>query len=147
MRPNSWIVWIGKNLGYGVLSKYLWPRTSAAVLTVENGKLLAIDTGDYLMLPGGGLEHGEMFEEAAKREALEETGYRVRLTEKLVESINSIGGVEFLYKAELVEEEPVHEGSWEGDPVWIELDEIGSKQWRHNRDVEEILERANKVNF
>jgi len=31
------------------------------------------------MLPGGGLEYGESFDEAARRETSEETGYRIQV--------------------------------------------------------------------
>jgi 8-oxo-dGTP pyrophosphatase MutT (NUDIX family) len=140
MGLKSWIVWKGKDLGYGFLCKYLWPRASAAALVVEDKKLLAIDTGDYLMLPGGGLEHGETFIEAAKRETLEETGYRIHVVEKLYEGINSVGGAEFLYRAELSGREQVHDGNWEGQPIWINIDEIENRTWRHNRDVKAILD-------
>lgn len=140
MGLKSWVVWKGANLGYGLFSKILWPRASAAAFVVEEEELLAVDTGDYLMLPGGGLEYGEMFDEAAERETLEETGYKIQVKEKLGEGVNSVGGAEFIYSAELLDEERIHEGTWEGKPVWIDLDEIRDRNWRHNRDVKDILD-------
>ena len=139
MSMKSWIIWKGKDLVVGFLSSHLWPRTSAAALVIKDEKLLAIDTGDYLMLPGGGLEKGERFEQAAKREALEETGYRVKILEKLEQGMNSVGGVEVLFRAELLDEKQFHDGNWEGEPVWIDIDEIRDKTWRHDRNVKDIL--------
>jgi len=140
MGLKSWIIWKGKNSVYGFLCKFLWPRASAASLVVDNGKLLVIDIGDYLMLPGGALEYGETFAEAAERETLEETGFKTNITQKLHEGVNSVGGVEVLYRAELQGKDPVHSGNWEGNPIWIKTEEIGDRTWRHDRDVETMLD-------
>jgi len=140
MGLRSWIIWKGADLGYGLVSKILWPRASAVAFVVEDEKLLAIDTGDFLMLPGGGLEYGETFEDSAEREAFEETGYRVEIKEKLDEETNSVGGAEIFYEAELLDEAQIHEGSWEGNPVWIDLDQIEDRKWRYNRDVKSLLD-------
>lgn len=140
MGLKSWIIWKGGNLGYGFLSRFLWPRASSVAIIVEEKKILAIDTGNYLMLPGGGLEYGESFEEAAKRETLEETGYRVKVKEKISEKINSVGGVEQIYQAELLEREQVHDGDWEGEPIWLDLEKVGDRDWRYNRSIKDVLD-------
>lgn len=140
MGLRSWIIWKGADLGYGLVSKILWPRASAVAFVVVDKKLLAVDTGDYFMLPGGGLEYGETFEDAAKREVFEETGYRIEIRENLDEGVNSVGGAEIVYEAELLEEEQIHEGSWEGKTVWIDLVDIIDKEWRYNRDVKSLLD-------
>jgi 8-oxo-dGTP diphosphatase len=52
----------------------------------EDGILLAKHSkkgSDYWVLPGGGLEKGESFAEATRREVLEETGYEVRVGDLL----------------------------------------------------------------
>ena len=56
---------------------------STGIAIIRDGKVLAVRraAGDYLggnyELPGGGIESGETFEEAVKREAREETGLEV----------------------------------------------------------------------
>jgi 8-oxo-dGTP pyrophosphatase MutT (NUDIX family) len=58
-------------------------RKRASVVCVYGGKLLvlvAIDPASgrrYLLIPGGAVEEGETPLEAAERETMEETGYRV----------------------------------------------------------------------
>lgn len=140
MGLRSWIIWKGANIGYGLFSRILWPRASAVAFVVEGNQILAVDTGEYLMLPGGGLGYGETFDEAAERETLEETGYQVEVKQKLRERTNSVGGVEVIYDAELLDGEQHHEGTWEGKPVWIELDEIEDRNWRYNRDMKAVLD-------
>lgn len=55
------------------------------VLCVSQGNLLVVEhqdpaTGErYWVLPGGGRERGETFEQTAVREVLEETGVKIRL--------------------------------------------------------------------
>ena len=56
-------------------------------ILIEKEKVLCIDCryedGDYFLFPGGGLEAGETIAEAAIREMLEETGFKVKI-KKLV---------------------------------------------------------------
>lgn len=51
-------------------------RKAARGIVSHNGKiaLLHVTKYNYHKLPGGGVEEGEMYEEAFKREVLEETG-------------------------------------------------------------------------
>lgn len=63
------------------------PRRQAAkvVLLDQDGAILLFrggvpsrpDAGTWWFMPGGGLEPGESFEEAARREVKEETGYEI----------------------------------------------------------------------
>lgn len=59
-------------------------RRTARVVIVRSGKVLLLhhrrrDGTDVWATPGGGLEDGETFEEAAYREAFEETGLAVSI--------------------------------------------------------------------
>jgi tRNA(adenine34) deaminase len=60
-------------------------RKRVSVVVVEKNKILGFHAEDptnkkkYFFLPGGQIEPGETFEEAALRETLEETGFRVEL--------------------------------------------------------------------
>ncbi len=62
-------------------------RTRTSVVVVKNDRLLTFKAVDpvngksYLFLPGGGIEPTETAPEAAVRETLEETGYRIQVDE------------------------------------------------------------------
>ena len=82
------------------------PQVGVGVLLVRNKKLLLVkrkynpDAG-YWSIPGGHLDLGERVEDAAEREALEETGFNVKIT-SLAGIINKImydknGKIEYHY--------------------------------------------------
>ncbi|MFB6191586.1 MAG: NUDIX domain-containing protein [Candidatus Nanohaloarchaea archaeon] len=143
MGIRSWISWRGKDIGYGLLGKLLWPRCSAAAVVIEDEKILAIDTGDYLMLPGGGIESGESFRETAERETREETGVEIEVQELLMEQENSVGGVEKIFRGRPVNSKATG-GHWEGEPSWISLDRALERQWRHDRDIGRLADATGK---
>ncbi|ANU13253.1 MutT:nudix family protein [Planococcus halocryophilus Or1] len=62
-------------------------RDSARVILIKNSEVAFIErvkNGDtYFVFPGGGIKKGETPKEAAKREALEETGLEVEILECL----------------------------------------------------------------
>lgn len=58
-------------------------RVRVSVLIVRDGEILLVRHekrgASYWLLPGGGVEYGESLHDAARREALEETGLEVRM--------------------------------------------------------------------
>ncbi|MBV2167497.1 MAG: tRNA adenosine(34) deaminase TadA [Bdellovibrio sp.] len=63
-------------------------RDRTSVIVVHKNKILGFHAVDptsqtpYFFVPGGGIEEGESSVEAAARECLEETGYKVRILEE-----------------------------------------------------------------
>lgn len=110
-------------------------RVGAYVLLLEEGKLLLCrlsrptPKGLIWTLPGGGLEFGEHPEQAAVREAREETGFEVAL-EGLV-SVESYLGVEvqhlcFIYRGRILSGELAFEQNGSTDEVrWVTPAEAG----------------------
>ena len=65
-----------KIVGKNYVGKYTKTRVACRCIIISDGKLLlSCETkGDFLMLPGGGLEEGETEAECCIREVSEETG-------------------------------------------------------------------------
>ena len=136
----SWFLSTGERLGIRVFSYFFWPPASASVIAVKDGKLLAVRTEDYLMLPGGLMEPGEDFRECAERETFEETGLEVEIVEEISSRVKKYGGVEKVFSAQIKGGEL--EGSWEGKPEYVPLEEVSGENWRWNRDVESLIDKS-----
>lgn len=133
----SWFLSTGERLGIRFFSYFFWPPASASVVVLQDEKLLAVRTDEYMMLPGGLMEGGEDFRECAARETLEETGIEVELVEEISSRVRKYGGVEKIFYAEAAGGEL--NGSWEGNPEYVPLEEVSEEEWRWNRDVNELL--------
>lgn len=61
-------------------------RKASRVIIVDHGKILLeyMSKGEFYMLPGGGIHPKESYEQCAKREVLEETGYKISVHEEKV---------------------------------------------------------------
>ena len=136
----SWILSEGEQLGVNIISRVLWPPATAFNLVIQDEKLLAVRTDDYLMLPGGIAERGETLKECAVRETREETGIEVNIKSKLQTKAWNSGGIEKIFHAEPAGGEL--SGSWEGKPEYIPLNELEKEDWRRNRDVDKIIQQV-----
>ena len=137
----SWFLSTGEKIGSRIVSKIFWPPCSAsAVVFNDNGELLVVENGDYLMLPGGILERGESFSECAEREVREETGFEIKILERIDEWDKEFAGVEVIFTGEVAGGEI--SGSWEGNPKFLPVEEALERNWRWDRDIEEVLEKA-----
>lgn len=89
-------------------------RNRAAAIIIQNGSLLLIHRQkpdqDYYILPGGGVELDESFQEACIREVKEETGLDV-LHLQLVHKYHSKVGEEHYFLTRIPALEPVLGGS------------------------------------
>ena len=58
-------------------------RTAARAVIVRDGKLLAVrihsELGEFMVLPGGGQNHGETLHQAVVREVMEELGLKIQV--------------------------------------------------------------------
>lgn len=86
-------------------------RVRAAGILVDNNKILLIkhkkNNNEYWLLPGGGVDYGETFSEAVKREFFEETNLNVKVKDMvfIMESINPDGGRHIVNVVFIVEKE------------------------------------------
>jgi ADP-ribose pyrophosphatase YjhB (NUDIX family) len=105
-------------------NKIFWPSPRAEVHLKRDNSILFLKNGKNLILPGGRLETREKFEEAAKRETKEETGIDIKILNQRQSYVNSIGDIVIQFEAEIGNEPPKLEGNWEGEPKWIEEQEL-----------------------
>jgi 8-oxo-dGTP pyrophosphatase MutT (NUDIX family) len=111
---------------------------SARAVVLHDGRILAIDQGAYLELPGGKLRPGETSREGVVREIEEETGVKVEPVERIKEE--SFGPVlEILYRAEARSIGEL-EGSWEGRPTWVPLPEVDEREWHFHPELPGMLD-------
>ncbi len=115
-------------------------RERASVVCVHEGKLLIVHMQDPAtqisrpFVPGGGLEAGETAQEAAVREAREETGYAVKIVGDghLVEYPFSWDGKDYwcktwFFKADLAEAfcepRPVDDADYHMGAEWLQIED------------------------
>lgn len=128
-------------------------RIRSAVIIEENDKILLIkrvkEGQTYFVFPGGQVERGETFEQAAIREALEEIGVIVELEELFFEL--SFNGQQVYYRAKIIggkigtgtgpeySQPELYSGTFE--PVWLAENELTKHDVRPMELIEKLFER------
>ena len=120
---------VGKNYS----GKWDKTRTACRCIVIRDGKLLLAHetaTGQW-MLPGGGLEPGEDERECCIREVAEETGYRIRPTDCVLEIDEYYGDFKWVnryFLGEITGQTAVRlterEKEAGTEPRWLPLEEI-----------------------
>jgi ADP-ribose pyrophosphatase YjhB (NUDIX family) len=111
------------------ISKIFWPPPTVSVLAYgDHGDVLALNLDGNYRLPGGFLDKGENFKEAAAREVKEETGFEVEIGRLLDIRHNESGGPNIFFEAEVVEGD--RKASWEGEPEFVPKEDIKDKVWK-----------------
>ncbi|MDP5277114.1 NUDIX hydrolase [Chengkuizengella axinellae] len=113
-------------------------RNRGSVVLIEDNKVGLIkrvrEDSVYYVFPGGGIEDGETPEEGAKREALEELGVKVNVSECI--STIEFNGTQYFFLAEIIDgdfgtgkgEEYTDENRQRGTylPMWIEINKLST---------------------
>ena len=122
-----------------------YPKVGVGVIIIRNGKILLGERlsshgAGTFQIPGGHLEFGESFEDAAVREASEETGLKNLIPKEVVSLGNdiayekhyiSIGVLVESLEGEPYDAEPEHSRNWK----WYNIDNLPSNIFPHSRRV------------
>lgn len=127
------------------MSEPVRPKVGVGTIVVRDGKILLGERlsghgAGTFQLPGGHLEFGETFEDAALREILEETGLTDIVLKGIVSVSNdiafekhyvSIGVLAECRDEEPIAAEPEHSKNWQ----WYDLDDLPSPIFPHSKRV------------
>ena len=126
-----------------VMSRLVWPSTSAAVLAAKDGHILTVRIGDMYMLPGGVVEPGETLEEAAVRETREETGLNIESQGRIYELRQPGKGPIQIFGGKILG--GALRKSSEGVPTMIPIDKVDQVKWRYGLDIPGMIIDLNLV--
>lgn len=146
------------------IEKLSW-RPSAYGIVIKDGKLLTPRHFGKHNLPGGGLDFGEMPEEALLREIHEETGIIARNPRLLavhstffklpfrtlptqspyIQSILLYYACEFAGGKFSLEKLDDHEKIYSGEPEWLPLEKLDEIELAGNDDWRDVVRQAMKL--
>ena len=136
-------------------------RIAARVLVEEKSKILFSkckdERGIFYTLPGGGIEKTELAKEAAFRECLEETGYKIKvgelvLVKEFIKKIpiveawkNGIHQIELIFKCKLdksfEKEIPKHQDVYQISLEWLAISELHKHRIYPTNNLEQYLKK------
>jgi 8-oxo-dGTP pyrophosphatase MutT (NUDIX family) len=116
---------------------------SAAVIHGKDGRFLVVERSDGLgvAFPGGLAWPREAPERTLRREVLEETGLRVVKARFLFafDDPTGLAASTSVFSATVCGDP---RGSWEGDPLWISLEELDTRVLPNQRPIVDYLLRG-----
>lgn len=135
-------------------------RVAAYAVVWRDGKLLMVKSGSgHWILPGGGVEDGEMIADAAVRECAEETGYKVNIDDDQpiyvreqpfyhTSSNKFYYSLQLFYNATLVDVDPDESLMLERDKdrenAWVDIHELPEESIHHtlNEFIAQLRQRS-----
>jgi 8-oxo-dGTP pyrophosphatase MutT (NUDIX family) len=120
------------------------PRGACCFVQREDGKILAVSRKydkTQMGLPGGKVEKGENFEDAAKRELFEETGIIATALRPIYEEIDDAEYHVITYVCD-VEDDLIIKTSEEGRVAWVTWEQLLSGPFGvYNQGLKDILKQ------
>lgn len=156
---NHYEIWEGRGfVDLELYSKLLSPsrrRACAAILDASHTHILMVKHSHngrtYWTLPGGGLEPGETFEQAAIREAKEETGLEVKIVMPIFDETYDHEGRAALSRCFLVSHRPGQTARLGHDPEQITLGPgnrmLQDLAWRPLADLSDDVQVSRVIEF
>lgn len=114
-------------------------RRNSRAIIVRDGKLLVLKRNNngnkFFVIPGGKIDEGETAEQAAEREALEETSVKSKVVREVFQEVVPDFGMTRYFLCDHLSGEPaLHPDSEEAEdtkkgdntyePMWVEVDDI-----------------------
>ena len=130
-------------------------RIRAGIVLIEDNKVALIERHraglEYFVFPGGGVDDGESPEDAAVREAMEELGVEVVITQKVAEiHFDTSTQVYFLVERvagefgtgageEFTDSDPSDPSEGIYVPIWMPIEELSQRGNVHPAELVEIV--------